>query len=423
MRKAILRSRRQIPPFNEPARELSVLGKPLWLLQRDILAPYTTEEREVSSITDVDSERVETLVYRDNLYFDQPFIDEFISRARASGKACQVAFELSDPAIVEHALYLQRGIRRQGNYYVADLWYYPYGIEPVVRPLVMHTEPREVGFYHVPTHMSNIYGDLVYHLPTKAFLSIEHWVHILFANVMFGIFAMGARFEQQLDEDFWLNLKLLWRGMWERRQVLTTSALVQVGKNCDIDPTAVIQGPTVIGDNVTIGAGSVIGNCVIGDNVNISQGCQLMLSVVGAGSFLPFRAALFETVLMENCIVAQNTCLQMCVVGRESFIGAGNTFTDFNLFPQKPLRSHYAGELEETGMTVLGGAVGHHVRIGSGMIVFPARMIESDVVLVASPDRRVISRNVYYEDSDHHKWPGGDALHPRLYPRDSERRR
>lgn len=84
MRKAILRSRRQIPPFNEPARELSVLGKPLWLLQRDILAPYTTEEREVSSITDVDSERVETLVYRDNLYFDQPFIDEFISRARAS---------------------------------------------------------------------------------------------------------------------------------------------------------------------------------------------------------------------------------------------------------------------------------------------------------------------------------------------------
>jgi acetyltransferase-like isoleucine patch superfamily enzyme len=396
------------------------MAKPLWLLQRDVLASYTTEEREVNSITDVDSERVETLVYRDNLYFDQPFIDDFISRARASGKACQVAFELSDPAIAEHALYLQRGIRRQGNYYVADLWYYPYGIERVVRPLVVRTEPREVGFYHVPTHMSNVYGDLVYQLPTKAFLSIEHWVHVLFANVMFGIFAMGARFEQRLDEDFWLNLKLLWQGMWERRQVLTTSTLVQVGKNCEIDPTAVIQGPTIIGDNVTIGAGSVIGNCVIGDNVNISQGCQLMLSVVGAGSFLPFRAALFESVLMENCIVAQNTCLQMCVVGRGSFVGAGNTFTDFNLVSQKPLRSHYAGELEETGMTVLGGAVGHNVRIGSGMIVFPARMIESDVVLVASTDRNIISKNVYYEDSDHHRWANGKQIYPRLYPRSNE---
>jgi carbonic anhydrase/acetyltransferase-like protein (isoleucine patch superfamily) len=164
----------------------------------------------------------------------------------------------------------------------------------------------------------------------------------------------------------------------------------------------------------------VIGNCVIGDNVNISQGCQLMLSVVGAGSFLPFRAALFESVLMENCIVAQNTCLQMCVVGRGSFVGAGNTFTDFNLVSQKPLRSHYAGELEETGMTVLGGAVGHNVRIGSGMIVFPARMIESDVVLVASTDRNIISKNVYYEDSDHHRWANGKQIYPRLYPRSNE---
>ncbi len=418
MRKIILRDRRQIAPFNEPARQLAVLGKPLWLHQRDILASYTTEEREVESLTGLSRERVETLVYRDNLYFDQPFVDEFIERAQDLGKACRIAFELDDPAIVQHALYLQRGIRRQGNYYVADLWYYPYGIEPVVRPLVIRTESREVGFYHVPTHMSNVHGDLVYQLPTKALLSVEHWAHILLANVMFGIFAMGARFEQELDHDFWLNLKLLWRGMLERKQVLTTSEMVQIGQNCDIDPTAKIQGPTIIGDNVTIGAGTTIGNCVIGDNVNISQGCELMLSVVGAGSFLPFRAALFETVLMENCMVAQNTCLQLSVVGRGTFIGAGNTFTDFNLVP-KPIRAHFAGELEETGMSVLGGAVGHNVRIGSGMIIFPARTIESDVVLFASPERRVITKNIYYEDSDHFKLENWKEHYPRLYPRES----
>ncbi len=418
MRKVILQDKRKIAPFNEPARELSVLAKPLWLYQRDILAPYVTEEYQVESLTELDNDRVETLVYRDNLYFDQPFVDEFISRAQKSGKACQVAFELDDPAISQHALYLQRGIRRQGNVYVADLWYYPYGIDPVVRPLVIQTAPREVGFYHVPTHMSNIYGDLVYQLPTKAFLSIEHWVHILLANVMFGIFSIGARLEQSLEGDLGLNLKLLWRGMLERKQVLTTSTLVQIGKDCEIDPTAIIQGPTIIGNNVTIGAGTVVGNCIIGDNVNISQGCQLMLSVLGSGTFLPFRASLFESVLMEDCMVAQNTCLQLCVVGRGSFIGAGNTFTDFNLVSNKPIRSHFAGRLENTGMNVLGGAVGHHVRIGSGFIVFPARMIESDVVLFASPKRRIISKNIYYEDSDHHQLPNAERAHPRLYPRD-----
>ena len=69
-------------------------------------------------------------------------------------------------------------------------------------------------------------------------------------------------------------------------------------------------------------------------------------------------------------------------------------------------------------MTALGGAVGHHVRIGSGMLIYPARMIESDVILLPSPERRVIRKNVMWEDSDHLKLEGGERLHPRLYPRD-----
>jgi len=37
----------------------------------------------------------------------------------------------------------------------------------------------------------------------------------------------------------------------------------------------------------------------------------------------------------DNSMVAQNTCLQMCVIGRNTFIGAGSTFTDFNLLPAR----------------------------------------------------------------------------------------
>jgi hypothetical protein len=417
MRKVILRDRRKIAPFNEPARELSVLAKPLWLHQRDLLAPYTTEEREVDALVEIAPDRAEMLVYRDSLYFDDVLIDEFVRRARASGRARQVAFALDDRSITGHAIYLQDGIQQQGSNYVADLWYYPHGVEPEAMPLVIDTEPREVGFYHVPTHMSNPYGDLVYDLPTKPFLSVEHWVHVLHANVDFGIFSIGARFERDAERDIGLNLKLLWRGMLERKQVLGSSALVKIGKNCSIDPTATIQGPTTIGNNVSIGAGAVVGNCYIGDNVTIDQGCQLMLSVVGNGSFLPFRAALYRSVLMEDCVVAQNSCLQMTVVGRGSFVGAGNTFTDFNLV-DRPVRSHFQGMLQDTGMTALGGAVGHNVRIGSGMIIFPARMIDSDVILFATPDRRVIRKNVLWEDSDHLGLEDGRKLHPRLYPRD-----
>jgi acetyltransferase-like isoleucine patch superfamily enzyme len=166
---------------------------------------------------------------------------------------------------------------------------------------------------------------------------------------------------------------------------------------------------------VTINAGAVIENCIIGNNVNVSQDVQLMLSVVGDGAFLPFKTGLFMTTVMENSMIAQNTCLQMCVIGRNTFIGAGSTFTDYNLVPA-PIRAMDGhGNLSYANRPVIGSAVGHNCRLGSGLIVYPARTIESDVVLAASKDRRVIDKNVRYEDSDHHKFkfPG---LHKRLYP-------
>jgi len=415
MRKIILRDRRKIFPFNEPARDLRVLNKLLWLHQRDVLALYTTEEREADSLAEVDSREVETLIYRDNLFFDQFFLDEFIQRARESGKACRVAFALDDRAITAHAIHLQQGIRREGDVYVADMWYFPYGVEPTVRPLVMDTEAREMGYYHVPTHMSNAMGDLVYQVPTKSFCSIEHWVHTITANIIFGVLANGARLDRD-SERLGKQLRMLWRSMLERKQFHSSSEVVHVGRNCCIDPTAIIKGPTYIGDNVSIGAGAVVDVSVIGDNVDIMQGGQVQWSVVSARCYLPFRAALFSSVVMEDSMVAQNTCLQFCSIGRGTFIGAGNTFTDFKLVP-KPIRVVCGEELGETGMPVLGGCVGHNCYVGSGMVVLPARAIESDVILFASPERRVIDRTVYYEDSDHFAIKGGADLHLRMYER------
>jgi acetyltransferase-like isoleucine patch superfamily enzyme len=119
---------------------------------------------------------------------------------------------------------------------------------------------------------------------------------------------------------------------------------------------------------------------------------------------------------MDNSMVAQNTCLQMCVIGRNTFIGAGTTFTDFNLIPN-PIRALDGdGQLEFANRPVLGGCVGHNCRIGSGLIFFPARTIESDTVLFASTERRVVDRDIRYEESDHHRLEDGH-LHERLYPR------
>lgn len=428
MLKIILQDQRYIPPFNERARDLRVMNKPLWLNQRDLLAPYTQRELELKPWDTLPETREPCLVHRDNLYFDRELIEAFLAQALKNKKPSRIAFSAEDPAFREHALPLSTSYTPYDDLYLADLWYFPDGVrrEQVdwksmweVEPVLIDMQASEVGYYHVPTYMASEQGDLVFQVPKRSLIAIDSWVHIFIADVVFGLFARGARFEDRLEHDILFKLGILASGMYEGKQVLECSRLVQVGRNCVIDPRAVIHGPTTIGNNVTINAGAIIENCIIGDNVNVSQDCQLMLSVVGDGAFLPFRAALFMTTFMENSMVAQNTCLQMCVVGRNTFIGAGSTFTDFNLLPA-PLRALDGDEkLSVANRPVLGGCVGHNCRLGAGMIFFPARTIESDVVLVASQERRVIERDVRFEDSDHHRLAFAQ-LHPRLYPRKGE---
>jgi carbonic anhydrase/acetyltransferase-like protein (isoleucine patch superfamily) len=384
------------------------------LYQRNVLAPYVTSERELEPGKRLPLVREPTLVYRDNLFFDESYISEFITKARKKKRAVRAAFSVDDPAFREHALPLSNSYTPAGDLFLADLWYYPNGPVADVDPLVIDLGSREMGYYHVPTYMADQSGDLVFNVPLRALMAIDSWVHVHLADVVFGLFARGARFEKRLSEDTLYKMKVISKALYEGRQLLECSELVTVGKNCVIDPHAVIHGPTTIGDNVIINAGAVIENCIIGSNVNISQDVQLMLSVVGDGTFLPFRSALFMTSIMENSMIAQNTCLQMCVVGRNTFIGAGSTFTDFNLVPA-PIRAlDGKDQLSRSNRPVIGSCVGHNCRIGSGMIVYPARTIESDVVLVASRERRVIDRNVSFEQSDHHRLKNA-SLHQVLY--------
>ncbi|MGQ0601278.1 MAG: DapH/DapD/GlmU-related protein [Anaerolineales bacterium] len=423
MRKIIIRDERHIHPFNDEARDLRIQNKPLWLHQRDTLSRYVDQELEVTSLYAVPHTVTrEAIVYRDNLFFDQEYIDLFIAEAKRTGRPCRAAFSTDNRTFIQHALPLATSYIHSGKLYFADLWYFPQGVDPdaAPEPIIIDFKTREIGFYRVPTYMSNDKGDLVYQVPMRGLIAIDAWVHIFIADAVYGLFGRGARFEDRLDRDVLYNMKVLGRALLEGKQVLQCSELVKIGKNCIIHPSAVISGPAIIGDNCTIGAGVVIENSTIGDNVNISQGCQVMLSTVGDGAFLPFRSALFLTTLMEHSIVAQNTCLQMCVIGRRTFVGAGSTFTDYNLLTMPIRAMNGDGMLADAGAPVLGGCVGHNCRLGSGLIIYPARTVESDVILFASAERRVIDRNVAFEDSDHLKTRAAH-LHKRLYPRKGEK--
>jgi UDP-N-acetylglucosamine diphosphorylase / glucose-1-phosphate thymidylyltransferase / UDP-N-acetylgalactosamine diphosphorylase / glucosamine-1-phosphate N-acetyltransferase / galactosamine-1-phosphate N-acetyltransferase len=430
MYRYVLEDRRHVPPFNEPASQLTIGTTPLKLHHENLILNHYGANIKLGptllSREDLSLVKGEAIVYRDSLWFDKEFFEYFIERAQAAGKACRAAFSASDKAFHTYTVPLTKGFElaldpeTQGVLFLCDLWYFPNGYTSEIQPILIPSEAREIGFYSVPDFMTMKQGDLTHYAPKRAVISVESWVHVYFASIIFGNFGRAGRLDNLIEQSVFAKLKMLWRAVLEQKQILSSSAAVKIGKHCNIDPSAVITGPGSIGDNVSIGAGAIIDNCTIGDNVTIDAGCVLMMSSVGNNCFLPFRSALYLTALMENTIIAQNTCLQMCVIGRNSFVGAGSTFTDFNLIAQKPIRAaNIDGELQSVGQIVLGSAVGHNCRIGSGMVVFPGRMIESDVVLVASPGRRVITRNVSFEESDHHYIKFGE-VHKRFYPRPDE---
>ncbi len=450
MNRYIIEDHRHVPPFNEPASELTIGVVQLKIHQENLFTEVFTlsgdpvdlrgsfSTRKLTSVYEVLQQvEGEAIVYRDNLWFDKEFLTFFLERARALAKryecASRAAFPADDKAFGAYTLPLAKGFERamidmdedgkiiSKDVRLADLWYFPDGYTDNIVPVVVPSDAKEKGYYTVPDFMTQNQNDLTHYLSERAIVSIESWVHVYFASIILGVFSRGSRLDELGRRSVFYQLRLLWRAVAEQKQIFNSSALVKVGRNTIIDPSAVINGPTIIGDDCFIGPGVVIDNCSIGNRVNIAQGCQLMLSTVADNCFLPFRAALFMTSVMNNTIVAQNTCLQMCVIGRNTFIGAGSTFTDFNLIGKKPIRAvDIDGEVHDVGQIVLGGAVGHNCRIGAGMILFPGRMIESDVVLFASPQRRVISRNIGFEESDHHYVKGGAEAHQRFFPRVDE---
>ena len=416
MRKIILRQSRDIAPFNEPASQLRILNKPLFQWQRDLLAPYTTEEMMISAFREAPRDHAETLVVAENLWFDEPFLEYFLTESRRRGTATRAAFHREDEAYLQQGLAaLTRSYEPISDLYGMDLWYFPDGVTSQTEAIVVPSEAREVGYHHIPTNMGGASDDLVWLLPKRSVCPIDTWVHVFFANIVFGIFAQASRIETRSASDTVFRLRATARAIVERTGPVSSSLYIQQGQNCSIDPSTVFQGPVIIGDNVTIGPGCVISQCIIGDNVTLTHGNHFHMSVLSDNCFFPWGASGYFTTFMEDASAAANAALEMCVVGRDSYIGGGTVFANFNLLPT-PMHAEVDADVMEIDMPVLGGCVGHNCRIGPGLVIYPGRMIESDVILVASPTRRVIMQNISYEESDHHATPTGH-LHPRKYPR------
>ncbi len=100
---------------------------------------------------------------------------------------------------------------------------------------------------------------------------------------------------------------------------------VWLGKGSTIDPAATVEGPAVIADNCSIGAGVVLGEySTLGSNVRVADGAEVRRSVVHDNAYFGPGARVAGAVIGRSCDLRRGaSCEPGSVLGEGCLVGAG----------------------------------------------------------------------------------------------------
>ncbi len=203
--------------------------------------------------------------------------------------------------------------------------------------------------------------------------TLGHWSHVLRANMA----ALPSAFGDAIVARPW---SVLWT--WLRAPFSAGGGrLAKVGRRCRIHPTARLE-MCVLGDDVEVGAYSVLRGCVVADGARIEDHVTAKGAVVGPGAHVGNYGMVTLSVVGARSSVS-HIGAQACVIGDDTFVATFATLMDLDLTGN--VRVPFQGTLTDTGTPFLGVAVGHRVRMGAGTWVAQGRMVPNDVTLVAAP--------------------------------------
>jgi hypothetical protein len=259
-------SQTTIPPFLEHPQQLPVLNKRLEAHQRKLLDSLGIR------ITDRESRNVEKdlVVLKDTVFCSKELMVTFLEAAQRSEQPTQCAIKKG--AVTQRSTISTMDVDDRGESVGYRLYYYPPGTDQTssLTPIVIDADEyvQEMMF---PNHM--VPGK-AYKVPItrKIIFQIEHWTNLWACNIA-GILGNIAALRNKKSQQLWLAVKALSTNQWR-----VSSKNVQVGKGCDIHPTAYVEN-SVIGEGVEIGAQSVIRGSMIGDNSMIANNCTVAYSV------------------------------------------------------------------------------------------------------------------------------------------------
>ena len=375
MKAYMLRSEKRIDPLGDHPSECLVTNRRLRDLQQEVLQQLDLQLIDVASGAQVEDTE-EHIVFEDSLLFTKELLEEFITRSRELQRCTICALKPGLVALrsvvatqevqihddrVEYGLQYLTAQKQRGE-----------SVPVVIDP---GEEDMSVPF---PRHVFGTPGYRVA-VTDKVLVQIDHWVNLWSAGMLM-VLSEFARLKKA-PQEFWADI-MQKAGSMNQWDILCQ--LNNIGKNCDIHPTAYIEGST-LGDNVTVGAGSVIRNALVGDGAYIGSNSLLQACVIGEECFIINGVNIQVSVMYPRGVV-NNRFTESSLLGSDIFIAEGVVLTDFR-FDGRCVPVLKDGVQVDTGNPLIGSCVGHGVYLGAGCIIAPGRTIPNSLRLVPEPTR------------------------------------
>ncbi|MFT4577196.1 MAG: acetyltransferase-like isoleucine patch superfamily enzyme [Nitrospinales bacterium] len=164
------------------------------------------------------------------------------------------------------------------------------------------------------------------------------------------------------------------KGLFVQKWIKLDSAVylkeleIFIGSGTRLEPSAIIKGPTVIGENCDIRQGAYIRG-----NVFAGEGC-----VIGHATEVK------NSILMDHSEAGHFNYIGDSIVGRHVNMGAGSKLANLQFRSREEKSEGFIHPIQipsvdlETGMEKLGAVVGDHAEIGCNAVLCPGTLLGKD---------------------------------------------
>ena len=360
--------------FGDKIGDVPVCGKRLIDLQNLSIAAVGGNIRNIPDVSVIHDED-EYLLFDENIFFTTGFLKTVLVLIKS--KQTNLQFCLSQNSFNER--YVLPCTQDTAEYHLLNMFYKRDGGDSELCPVDQQI------FEHSMVLPSQIIRDRIFHMDqcevfASAIISPFHLLYVNLAVNLMRTIPLQKKLPKFLRERFGNP-----GGKWYYRGL---KRLNRIGKNCNIHPSALIEG-SVIGNNVTVGANSIVRLSTLGSDCSISDNVSVINSILGDKTYIA-NSNYINSCLTFNEVFLIHGPYQVSVFGENATCFAVIN-CDIRL-DQKNIKISTSQGVLDSNQEFLGIAYGHRSKIGGGNIIAAGRIVPNDLH-ITPPDNIILNFN------------------------------